>query len=264
MIEVQFPRDALEPDERTGVLDPRSSIETGTDGVKKRRPADTTRYTYLQRVKPVQVDRLIDSSTVCQVGLARLLMSVTMHRHNLDKLIAGDVQSSSFKLSRVALGWPRREEQLKPLPMAVILPVGEGVYAMPNFEVNFIERTEDAYGEGTVLRETSQLTQEFAVHILSAHHEERRAIRAAFERDLLAELDDDQTGRKQIVEEYYNRVCRINLLGMEDPDDAPRAQANEFELVARFQAIISVVQLVSTPGRIQMPLTSTTVGTALI
>ena len=47
---------------------------------------------------------------------------------------------------------------------------------------------------------------------LSAHHEERRAIRAAFEMNLLAELDDDQTGRKQIVPEYYPQfISSVNI-----------------------------------------------------
>jgi hypothetical protein len=212
-------------------------------------------------LQQVNVAKQIDAVTVCEIALKRLLEPLVMHRHNLEALIInGDLQTSSFKFSRVNLGWPRREEQIKPLPLAVILPNGEAVYDMPNFESSLIDSTLDAYGEDTVLREVSRCTQEFAVHILSAHHEERRAIRAAFELNLLAELNDDQTGRRQIVPEYYNRCVRINLLGMEDPDDDGRAQANEHELVARFQAQVTVVQLVTSPGCIQKPIVNQTIG----
>ncbi len=262
---VSFPPDSYAPGERTGILTPLTSVQTGSDGIQKRRPPDTTRLTFVQRVEPVNDQRQLDSSVVCQIALKRLLEPLVMHRHNLEQLIINDdLQTSSFKLSRVALGWPRREEQLKPLPLAVILPIGESTYDMPNFESHLIERTENAYGECTVLRQVSRVTQELAVHILSAHHEERRAIRAAFELNLLAELDDDQTGRKQIVPEYYNRSVRINLLGMEDPDEDSRAQANEHELVARFEAQVAVVQLVTTPGNIQDPVVNQTIGSAPI
>ena len=262
---VSFPPDSYPPDQRVGILDPLSSVQRGRDGIEKRRPADTSRMTFLQRVEPVNIQRQLDSSVVCQIALKRLLEPLEMHRHNLEALIINnDLQTSSFKFSRVALGWPRREEQLKPLPMAVILPVAESAYDMPNLESQLIEGTEDAYGECTVLRQVSRLTQELVVHVLSAHHEERRAIRAAFEMNLLAELNDDQTGRRQIVPEYYNRSVRINLLGMEDPDDEGRAQANEFELVARFQAQVAVVQLVTIPGHIEVPIVNQTVGTGTL
>lgn len=258
---VSFPPDSYAPDNRVGILRPLSSVQTGRDNIPKRRPPDTTRMTFVQRVAPVNIERQLDASVVCQIALKRLLEPLVMHRHNLEALIVnGDLQTSSFVLSRVALGWPRREEQLKPLPMATILPNGESTYDMPNLESNLIDGTEDAYGECTVLRQVSRCTQELVVHILSAHHEERRAIRTALEMNLLAELNDDQTGRRQIVPEYYNRSVRINLLGMEDPDGDSRAQANEYELVARFQAQVAVVQLVTTPGHIQTPIVHQTLG----
>lgn len=256
-----FPPDSYAPGERVGILNPMSSVQTGRDGIDKRRPADTDRMTFLQRVEPVNIERQLDASVVCQIALKRLLEPLVMHRHNLEALVVnGDLQTSSFVFTRVILGWPRREEQLKPLPLATILPNAESLYDMPNLESNLIEGTEDAYGDGTVLRQVSRCTQELMVHILSAHHEERRAIRAAFETNLLAELNDDQTGRRQIVPEYYNRLVRINMLGMEDPDGDNRAQANEYELVARFQAQVAVVQLVTTPGNVQVPIVNQTVG----
>lgn len=265
MIEVKFPPDAFDPCERVGILDPKSSIEYDpATGIHRRRPANTALWTYGERVKPQQVDRQLDSSVVCQLAMARLLQSITFHRHNLEALLEGDLQTSSFKLARVALGWPRREENLKPLPMAVVIPNGETTYAMPNLEANFIERTENAYAPDTVLRQVSQATQELIVHVASAHHEERRAIRAAFELDLLAEPNDDLTGRRQVVPEYYNRSCRIELLGMIDPDDDGRALANEFEVTARFRADVAVVQLVSTPGTMQSPLNRAVAGNAVI
>ncbi len=262
---VSFPPDSFAPGERVGILDPLSSVQTGRDGIPKRRPPDTGRMTFMQRVEPVNIERQLDASLVCQIALKRLLEPLVMHRHNLEALVVNDdLQTSSFVFSRVNLGWPRREEQLKPMPLATILPNGESLYDMPNLESQLIEGTEDAYGDGTVLRQVSRCSQELEVHILSAHHEERRAIRAAFEVNLLAELNDDQTGRRQIVPEYYNRQVRINLIGMDDPDEDSRAQANEHVLVARFQAQVAVVQLVTIPGHIQVPVVNQTVGTGLI
>lgn len=259
------PPDSYAPDNRVGIITPLSSVQVGRDGVQKRRPADTTVMTYMDRLAPVQLEKQLDSSLVCQLALARLIQPLVMHRHNLEALLARqDLQTSSFVFSRVAIGWPRREEQEKPLPRVTILPQDETTYDMPNLEATVIEGTEDAYGKDTVLRQTSRTTQVLVVHVLLAHHEERRAVRAALETFLLAEPDDDQTGRRQIVPEYYNRVVRINLLGILDSDDDNRAQSNEYELVARFQAQVAVVQLVSTPGHIQPPRTIATVGTALI
>jgi len=265
VITIKYPPDAFDPCERVGILNPHSSIEVDSvTGIERRRPANPSLWTYGERVKPQNVERQLDASVVCQLAMANLLQSITMHRHNLDALLNGDLQTSAFKFSRVAIGWPRREENLKPLPMAVVIPNGETRYAMPNLEANFIERTENAYAPETVLRQVSHATQELMVHILSAHHEERRAIRAAFELALLAEPNDDLTGRRQVVPEYYNRTCRIELLGMSDLDDADRALANEYELVARFRAEVAVVQLVSTPGTMQSPLAHVVAGTALI
>lgn len=265
MITVQFPDDSFLPGERVGILNPVSSVEVGSDGIPIRRGSDTTRMTYLGEITPVNLERHLDSSAVCQLALARLLQSLTMHRFNLEALVqSGDIQSSSFVFARVAMGWPRREEQLKPLPMAVILPNGETVYSMPNLESNLLDDTLGAYGEHTVLRQTSRATQELEVHVLSAHHEERRAIRAAFETFLLAEPNDDQTGRRQVVPEYYNRTVRCELLGMSDPDDEPRARANEIELIARFKTEVSVVQLVNDPGCLQEPRVVVTSGISVI
>lgn len=266
MIEFKFPPDSFAPDNRAGILNPLSSVEVGRDGIRKRRTSDPTLVTYLGRIQRKNVERQLDASTVCQIALGRLLSSMTMHRHNLEALLLQkDLQSSSFKFSRVGLEWPRREENIKPVPFAVIIPNGETVFDMPNLGANLIEETEGAYGENTVLRQVSRATQELVVHILSGHKEERRAVRAAFELFLLAEPNDEETGRKQIVPEYYNRVCRINLRGMGDPPDSEsRALANEFELLARFEAQVAVVQLVTLPGFIQPTRTTVTAGNALI
>lgn len=266
MITVQFPADSYLPGERVGILNPVSSVEVGNDGIPIRRGADTTRMTYLGEITPVNLERQLDSSAVCQLALARLLQSLTMHRFNLEALVksSNDIQSSPFVFARVAMGWPRREEQLKPLPVAVILPNGETTYSMPSLESKLLDDTLGAYGEHTVLRQTSRATQELEVHVLSAHHEERRAIRAAFETFLLAEPNDDQTGRRQIIPEYYNRTVRCELIGMSDPDDEPRARSNEIELIARFKAEVAVVQLVNDPGCLQEPRVVVSSGISVI
>ncbi len=265
MITVQFPPDSFRPGQRVGILDPISSVEIGADGIPIRRGADTSRMTYLGELTPVNLERQLDSSAVCQVALSRLLRSLTMHRFNLEALIENeDLQGSSFVFTRVAIGWPRREEQLKPLPMAVILPIGETTYAMPSLEAQVLDDTFEAYGEHTVLRQTSRATQALEVHVISVHHEERRAIRAAFETFLLAEPNDDQTGRRQIIPEYYNRTVRCELLGMSDPDDEPRTRSNEIELIARFKTEVSVVQLVNGPGCLQDSRPTVVSGTAVI
>ena len=265
MITVQFPPDSFLPGERVGILDPISSVETGNDGIPIRRGSDTSRMTYLGEIAPVNLARHLDASAVCQLALTRLLQTTTMHRFNLKALVEnGDLQASAFVFAKVVMGWPRREEQLKPLPMAVVLPNGETTYKMPNLASQILEDTLNAYGQGTVLRQTSRATQELEVHVLSAHHEERRAIRAAFETFLLAEPNDDQTGRRQIVPEYYNRTVRCELLGMTDPDDEARTRSNESELIARFKTEVSVVQLVKAPGCIQEPRINVAAGNAVV
>ena len=263
MITVQFPADSFLPGERVGILNPVSSVEIGADGIPKRRGADTTRMTYLGEIAPVNIARHLDASTVCQIALKRLLEPLVMHRHNLEALIVNnDLQTSSFKFTRVALGWPRQGEQVKPLPMAVILPNGEAIYKMPNLESQLLDDTLNAYGEGTVLRQTSRATQELVVHVLSAHHEERRAIRAAFETFLLAEPNDDQTGRRQIIPEYYSRTVRCELLGISDPDDES-TRSNENDVIARFKTEVAVVQLVKNPGCLQEPRVAVAAGNAV-
>lgn len=262
---VRYPIEAFEDGHRVGIIEPTFGIQKGTDGAEKRRPIPPTRMTYGQTLTVKNVAAHLDSKTVCQIAVAKLLASWTMHRHNLEALLAtGDLQSSSFRFDRIIFDIPRREEQEKPMPVVAIVEDAAASYDMPNLEATIDEQTIDAYGDGTVLRQVSTATVPISVHVLMAHHEERRAVRKQFELSLLAEPDDDQTGRRVIVPQYYDRTVRINLGTMQDIDSEDGTQANEFELVAKLEATVDVVQLVVHPARMSQPIVALTMGTALI
>ena len=266
MPEYRVPQDTIPEDERIGpVASIGSTISTERDGVEKRRPHPSTSHTYLGVLEDVTPERHLDTVSVCQIALYRLLHDLEMHRKNLEAFLeSADLQTSSFRFKRIVIDWPRDEDDVTPMPSAVLVSDGAVTYANAGFGTSIIEETADVYGEGTVLRRQSFATLRIVVYMLFPHKEERRAAHAAIERNLLTEPDDDENFRKVVVPEYYDRTVRIMCKDLARPDGSAEAKTNEWELQAAFDCEVEVVKLVKVPARIQQPRVGLGVGTRVV
>lgn len=258
---VRIPPDGLPFGRRVGVQDPTSTIQTGPDGVEKRRPASTTSLTHLGKLTPVNLESHIDVTAAMQIAVYNVLTPMVMYKQDLTALVdTGGVSSGVFAWKEVVFDFPEPGKQEQPIPSAVILPNTETTYGYQSLETSLLEDTIDAYAPGTVLRKIATASQSLAVYTLSAHKEERRAIKAAFERTFLTEPDDDQQGRRVVVSQYYDRETRITFRSMDYQDTSASDQANKFVSVALFDTTSDVVMLVKRPELVQVPVHSLDLG----
>lgn len=254
------------PPDRIDLDDPNALatglIEKAINGVEKRRSQFPHPEAYNGKLEIVGRDRHIDTQTVCQIAIWHLLSGIEFQTVHLEALLEEDIRESrTFSIERCFFSHPSPDQKSEPRTAATILPIGEAVYNSTNFGAEFIEDTLDAYGEGTVLQQTSEMTMGMEVHIMVPYSEERRAIRSAFELEFLAEPNDDVQGRKVVVPEYYDRTVTTYFRGMGDLDDEATAKSDTREVVMRFDVQVDVVRLVKIPGFIEDIGIDTLVGT---
>lgn len=252
----KLPKDAVDP-----YGDP-TVIKTELEGIKgayRRQGYEQHRLTYLGQIQPADPFRDLDATSVFQIAARSILQSQRLYRHNLNKIVKnGEIDGEEFKWQKVIFDMPRIGE--KPvLPMAVILATGACNYTSQSDITNLLDETVDKYGDGTVLRRLGNAVQDITIHSISAHHEERRAIKKAWEQDFLAEPNILLTGRRVTVEQYYDREVRMNLKSIEYPETEQGTLENAHVCVATFEMEVEVVRLVTRPTNIEPPITNITV-----
>ncbi len=244
----RVPPDSIPFGLEAGEVTPSSLIYMGRDGVEQRRPNDGGFYTYSDNLVVVSPERHLDITTVFQIAGYKLLCGLRFHRINLPTMIATNTfHTSEFKLDRVVFDMPEPGEMAAPEPMAVILPAGECQYEHENLITSLIDDTRDAYGKGTVLRKVSSATQRMAIHFLSEKPEERRAIKSSIERSWLTEPDDDKSGRRVVIPQYYDRQVHVFTQTSDTDDAVPQSQANKRELIVLLEMSCDLVVLVKAP-----------------
>lgn len=236
---------------RPGV-EPPAEIATQIDGVDALVPVDgSVRYGggLLTRLPVLDLDVL----TVAIIAVARLLQQMEIFSVDLQARLANpsDVQARTFKLTDVIFEYPRAEEEKK-TPVATIEQASEVVYGGAEETPFLLEETRDVYLPGTVLRHISNASVELIVTVTLGHKDERRGVRAAFERVLLAEPDREMFGRRITIKEYFDRNVRLALLGS-PPPPALENPNNRWIYLARLLAEVQRVQLVESPSEIQEP-----------
>lgn len=232
----------------------------GTQTIVPNPPAETT---YLGNLIPVQPATQIDAFAAMQMAVRSVLQTMTFYSLNLEAI--GDGQgtevSQPMRVGRVIFDWPRQEDDFgvseladptqRGSPTALVMSEERQTYDRQDLSTYLIEDSEGVYGENTVLRKLANLTSTMHVQIICAHKEVRRGVRAALERAFLVELDDNRQGRRVVVPQYYDRICRINLDSVQYVDGSDSAQSNQFLLSAFMPCDIDVVDLVTIPGRIR-------------
>lgn len=233
-------------------------ITSGADDVPTLVPAPRRAIESVVEFVPADRARDLDALTAMEIGLGLLLQGIIFTRHDLQALMDNnDLQSDDFRLERVIYDWPRQEEDVEPLPSALIHAPGERTYGHQNMgNADLLEETVHVFGRNTVLRKLASVTTELEVTVWSAHKEERRAIVAGLERSLLAEPGDGRSARRVVVEHYFDRVARYDLKTIAYADTAASAQSNRWVLQARIAAEIDRVVLVPTPGPLTVQTTT--------
>ena len=257
MTTITYPPEAFTRGARVGAVAPSTSIRTQPDGVPKRSGIPASYFTHMGKLEVLNPETHLDVTAAMQIALYRLLSPMRMHRHRLESIVSGGpLETSSFEWTRVIFDMPRIGEQQDPLPAVAILASSACTYDYQSLDVGFCEDTVDVFAPDSVVRKLGTASQQFQLHCLSAHHEERRGIKAAFERTFMAEPDDDQGQRSVVIEEYFRRTARVRMPEADYPETTARDFANEHELIVTVDVDCDVCVLVKRPADIQPPINS--------
>lgn len=261
---VRKARDTIPEDERItnaqGVVvgkpptgDADAVIVRQLDGTEILVPANQMGLRYSAELTPVDPRMDMDAVTAMEIGLGRILLGMKCHQHDLEARLArpDDLQSKDFTLDRVLFDFPRQEDELAPLPSALIQAPEDHVYDRQDLQTILLEDSLDVFKPRTVLRKLAHVTTTLLVTIWSDHKESRRGLKAALERTLLAEPGDDRQGRRVVVREHFDRLARFTMKRTRYPDDPGSAQANQWVLQTWIDADIDRVVLVKAPPRME-------------
>ena len=231
---------------------PSVEIATQVDGVEAQVSTDgSIRYGggLLTQLPALDFDVL----TVANIALSRLILGMEIFSVNLEALLKNpaDLQVRTFKITDVIYEYPRAEEEKK-TPVATIEQGSEILYGGKGETPHLLEETRDVYLPGTVLRSVSSASVELIVTVTLGHKDERRGVRAAFERYLLTEPDSEKFGRRIVVRECFDRSVRFLLLGSPTPPMLENQQ-NRWIYLARILAEVERVVLVKSPTEIAVP-----------
>jgi hypothetical protein len=203
----------------------------------------------------------IDDFTAIQIGLFRILAKLTFVTLDRKKLVeTGIVESNTMQIKRVFLDFPDTEDEFAPLPSITIMAPAETALELsgPLSGQQLLEDTLGLYGEGLVLRKVGEVEATIEVVSILTHTDERAGLRRGLIDAFTAEPDDERSGRRVIVSEYFDRIVRYDLMGITYGDTAETAQQKNFPLVARFMASTELVKLVAAPTALLEPRISVT------
>jgi hypothetical protein len=231
---------------------PTIEIATQIDGVESQVARDgSIRYGggLLTQLPALDLDVL----TVANIALSRLLYQMEIFSVDLQARIENpaDLQARAFKFTDIIYEYPRAEDEKK-TPVATIEQGSEVLYGSKGETPHLLEESENVYLPGTVLRSIASASVELIVTVTLGHKDERRGVRAAFERHLLTEPDSEKFGRRIVVREYFDRSVRFQLLGSPAPPVLENQQ-NRWFYLARILAEVERVVLVRSPVEIDVP-----------
>lgn len=231
---------------------PDVEIATQVDGVESQvSTAGSIRYGggLLTQLPVLDLDVL----TVANIALSRLLSEMEIFSVDLQARIENpaDLQARPFNFTDIIYEYPRAEEEKK-TPVATIEQGSEVLYGSKGETPHLLEETQNVYLQGTVLRSVASASVELIVTVTLGHKDERRGVRAAFERHLLAEPDSEKFGRRITVRENFDRMVRFQLLGSPTPPVLENQQ-NRWIYLARILAEVERVVLVRSPTEIKVP-----------
>lgn len=235
-----------------GVLGRHAAIVRQPDGTLQRAPIPDAFVAYVNQLPVQQLVRHLDVWTVTQLAAKQVLEGMRFAQVNLERLIETNAADGRpFRLQTIVFDWPKFENDLPPPLTATILQDDEATWDNQSFATEIIEDTIDVFAPHTALRRIATATLPMRIVVWLAHTEERRAVRAGFERHWLVEPQDDKSGRRITVPQYFDREVRFDYLGFTQPDSQDLAHRNRWIVEARLSATLDAVTLVGLPERLQ-------------
>ena len=217
-----------------------------------RRNVEVTNY---PAETPIVTGCYVDDFTALQVGMFRILEKLTFTTiDRFKRIVDGTVAQNEMVFTRIFLDWPDSEDDLLPIP-SVTIHAPEEVEDDSQGPLSgqvLLEETQDLYCEGTVLRRLYELRANLMVTGWLANKDDRGGVRRGLT-EAFSEPGDDRLGRRIIIPEYFDRVARYDLLGIQYEDTIDFARSKQWPISARFLADIEAVALVPTPRHIREP-----------
>ena len=241
---------------------PWEKVHTNLDGTSL--PYDRT-HTNLREITPQGTDReicpgeVLDDFSALQIGMYRILEQLvftTVNRRALVDSQGQDIRVNEMQFQRIFLDWPNTENDMIPVPSATILAPAEQSTTLgeaPQGGQQILEETADLFAPNTVLRKFGETIVDLQVQMLLNNKDDRAGVRKGLIDAFMAEPDDERAGRRVLVPEYFSRVARFSLVGMDYPDTPDDAKMKHFPLTARFVADIEMVKLVQLPTELLTP-----------
>lgn len=198
-------------------------------------------------------DRAIDALTALQYGLFQIVSVMDMYSIDRLALLSGRKESRKFNFKRVFFDWAETKDDRFPYNTVTIKQNGGCSYTYTNLEADILDGTENVFCQDTVLKRIYTCTTTLDCVVWLADKDDRAGVRRAFE-ESLDEPEADASGRRVVIEPYYNQVARYYLQGIDTADDPESAQDNTWPLIVSVSAEIDVVKLVRSPGLMKRPI----------
>lgn len=199
----------------------------------------------LQPLVPIAPSMQLDPKSAAQIAIFRVMAGMTMYSVDINSMAKGKgFKSREFSWHKVAFDSFFFEEDAA-YPNASILPEGEMTYELeaPGLSGTIIEDTLDKFAPGTHVVSPTDASAVFRIETELAKREDRSGVHAALVSAFALEPNDIRPNRRVIVPEYFEMVCRLELLGIDEPTTKEMVIAGRWPLTARIRAQLPVAIL---------------------
>lgn len=204
----------------------------------------------------------LDPKSAAQIAIFRIMAGMTMYSFDINSVVAGKgFKGREFTWAKIAFDSFFFEEDAK-YPNASIVPEGEMTYELDarGLSGEIDEQTVDKFAPGTHVVSPTDTVGIFRIETELAKREDRSGVHAGIISAFALEPGDIRPNRRVVIPEYFEMICRLELVGIDEPTSPDLVKQGRWPLVARIRAQLPVAILTAA----QPPLRRVTFRTKVV
>lgn len=216
----------------------------------------------LRPLVPIAPACQLDPKTAAQLAIFRVMAGMTMFSIDVTSAAKGKgFKGREFTWEKVAFDSFFFEEDAA-YPNASIVPEAEMSYELDarGLMSEIDEKTVDKYAPGTAVVSPTDMVGIFRIETELAKREDRSGVHAGIVSAFAMEPNALLPNRRVVIPEYFERTCRLELLGVDEPTTPDLVKQGRWPLVARIRAHVPVAILTAA----QPPLRRVTFRTKVV
>jgi hypothetical protein len=216
----------------------------------------------LRPLTPVAPACQLDPKTAAQIAIFRVMAEMTMYSIDVNSVVKGKgFKGREFTWAKIAFDSFFFEEDAA-YPNASIVPEAETSYESEarGMMAEISEETVDRFAPGTHIASPTDAGGIFRIETELVKREDRSGVHAAIVSAFAMEPGALLPNRRVQIPEYFDRSCRLELLGVDEPTTPDLVKQGRWPLVARIRAQLPVAILTAA----QPPLRRVTFRTKVV